>query len=85
MLLLLTFWSFLIVSHQIFLGPLGVFHQGDPLSSYFFIIMAEGLGRLIKSHISQNQIQRCQWENSLPTHSHLQFVDDMALAGRAKI
>lgn len=47
--------------------------------------MAEGLGRLIKSHVSQNLIHGWQWGNGLPTLSHLQFVDDTTLAGRAQI
>ena len=47
--------------------------------------MAEGLGRLIKFHVSQNLIQGWQWGNGLPTLSHLQFVDDTTLAGRARI
>lgn len=59
--------------------------QGDPISPYLFIIMAEGLGRLLKFHVSQNLIQGWQFGNGLPTLSHLQFVDDTALAGRARI
>ena len=59
--------------------------QGDPLSPYLFIIMAEGLGRFIKYQVSQNAIQGWRWGNGLPSLSHLQFVDDSALAGLARI
>ena len=59
--------------------------QGDPLSPYLFIIMAEGLGRFIKYQVSQNAIQGWWWGNGLPSLSHLQFVDDSALAGLARI
>ena len=67
---------------ELFGASRGLF-QGDPLSPYLFIIMAEGLGRLIKFHVSQNLIQGWQCGNGLPTLSHLQFVDDTNLVGRA--
>ena len=59
--------------------------QGDPLSPYLFIIMAKGLGRFIKHQVSQNSIQGWRWGNGLPSLSHLQFVDDSALVGLARI
>ena len=59
--------------------------QGDPLSPYLFIIMAEGLGRFIKSQVGQGLIQGWSWQDSLPSYSHLQFVDDTALMGIARV
>ncbi|XP_057871389.2 uncharacterized protein LOC131077832 [Cryptomeria japonica] len=59
--------------------------QGDPLSPYLFIIMAEGLGRFIKSQVRQGRIHGWSWNNDLPPCSHLQFVDDTALMGLARV
>lgn len=59
--------------------------QGDPLSPYLFIIMAEGLGRFIKSQVRQGRIHGWSWNNDLPPYCHLQFVDDTALMGLARI
>ena len=59
--------------------------QGDPLSPYLFIIMAEGLGRFIKSQVERGLIQGWRWNDSLPAYSHLQFVDDTALMGFARV
>ncbi|XP_059068224.1 uncharacterized protein LOC131858791 [Cryptomeria japonica] len=59
--------------------------QGDPLSPYLFIIMAEGRGRLLKFRTSQGLIHGWQWGNGVPQISHLQFVDDTTLMGLARI
>lgn len=59
--------------------------QGDPLSPYLFILLAEGLGRYIRSRVECGLIQGWSWGNNIPSQSHLQFVDDTALMGRAKI
>ncbi|XP_057868067.2 uncharacterized protein LOC131075253 [Cryptomeria japonica] len=59
--------------------------QGDPHSPYLFIILAEGLGRLLKSQVSHGLIHGWQWGMGLPTLSHLQFVDDTSLMGLARI
>ena len=59
--------------------------QGDPLSPYLFIIMAEGLGRFLKAQVQQGIIQGWSWSNNLPSYSHLQFVDDTGLMGMARI
>lgn len=58
--------------------------QGDPLSPYLFILMAEGLGRLIKSQVSQGGIQGWKWGHGITPSSHLQFVDDTSLMGVAR-
>ena len=59
--------------------------QGDPLSPYLFIIMAEGLGRFLKNQVRQGFIQGWSWSNNLPSYSHLQYVDDTGLLGKARI
>ncbi|XP_059070979.1 uncharacterized protein LOC131862501 [Cryptomeria japonica] len=59
--------------------------QGDPLSPYLFIIMAESMGYFLKFHGSQGLIHGWQWGNGLPQISHIQFVDDIALMGFARI
>lgn len=69
-------------------NPFGVtrsLRQGDPLSPYVFIIMAEGLDHFLKFCASQGLIHGCQWGNGLPQISHLQFVDDTTLMGLARI
>ena len=57
--------------------------QGDPLSPYLFIIMAEGLGRFLKAQVRQGLIQGWSWSNYPSSYSHLQFVDDTGLMGIA--
>ena len=44
--------------------------QGDPLSPFLFIIAAEGLGRLIKAHVTARKLQGLRlWGHQLPlTH-----------------
>ena len=59
--------------------------QGDPISSYLFIIMAEGLGRFIKSQEDMGLVQGWKWHNDIPAYTHLQFVDDTGLMGLATI
>ena len=59
--------------------------QGDPLSPYLFLLLAEGLGRLIKKNVERGSLQGWQWGGILPMQSHLQFVDDTALMGMATI
>lgn len=49
---------FVLISYYVLINrvPTSLFgashglQQGDPLSSYLFIIMVEGLGRLLKAH-----------------------------------
>ncbi|XP_057832950.1 uncharacterized protein LOC131043736 [Cryptomeria japonica] len=80
-------WSFLQKILQAFdlFGAARGLRQGDPLSPYLFILMAEGLGRLIKSQVSQGGIQGWKWGHDIPPSSHLQFVDDTSLMGAARI
>lgn len=59
--------------------------QGDLLSPYLFIIMADGLSRFLKAQVWQGLIQGQSWKNDLSLYSHLQFVDDTILMGMARI
>jgi hypothetical protein len=59
--------------------------QGDPLSPYLFLLLAKGLGRLLKRNVELGTIQGWRWGRDLPSQSHLQFVDDTALMGMATV
>eukprot|EP00253_Pinus_taeda_P023557 PITA_23557 len=53
--------------------------QGDPLSPFLFIIVAEGLGRYFKKELRERKIKGLRpWGNNLPV-THEQFVDDIML------
>ena len=55
--------------------------QGDPLSPFLFIIMAEGLGRSISTLREDNSIRGLRGNNEGASHSHQQFVDNTMLMG----
>ena len=59
--------------------------QGDPISPYLFIIMAECLGSFIKYQAAHGIVQGWKWHNDIPAYTHLQFVDDTGLMGLATI
>lgn len=52
--------------------------QGDPLSPFLFVIMAEGLGRSITAAKLDGRLKGLSFHNS-PTHTHQQFFDDNML------
>ena len=54
--------------------------QGDPLSPFPFVLMAEGLGCLIKNALHTQQLRGISVHNSIAI-SHQQFVDDNRLFG----
>lgn len=54
--------------------------QGDPLSPFLFVLMAEGLGRHIKNALLSRKLKGISVHNS-PATSHQQFVDDTMLFG----
>eukprot|EP00253_Pinus_taeda_P004451 PITA_04451 len=58
--------------------------QGDPLSPFLFVIMAEGLGRSITSARLDQQLRGLSFNNS-PAYSHQQFVDDNMLFGHPSV
>ncbi|KAM6547177.1 hypothetical protein CsatB_018853 [Cannabis sativa] len=57
--------------------------QGDPLSSYLFLICAEGFSALIKSFESAGYIRGCRVANGAPVISHMLFADDSYIYCRA--
>eukprot|EP00253_Pinus_taeda_P013888 PITA_13888 len=55
--------------------------QGDPLSPFLFVILMEGLSRLIAKKKEDGQIRGLQPIRSCPATTHQQFVDDTMLHG----
>eukprot|EP00253_Pinus_taeda_P022901 PITA_22901 len=55
--------------------------QGDPLSPFLFVILMEGLSRLIAKRKADGQIKGLQPIRSCPATTHQQFVDDTMLHG----
>jgi hypothetical protein len=50
--------------------------QGDPLSPYLFIVVAEGLSTLIKYFMANGDIHGVKICKRVPVVSHLLFADD---------
>lgn len=50
--------------------------QGDPLSSYLFLVCMEGLSALIKNYESRGIIKGIKVARGAPTVSHMFFADD---------
>eukprot|EP00253_Pinus_taeda_P015835 PITA_15835 len=58
--------------------------QGDPLLPFLFVILAEGLGRSIKSAILSHSLKGLAFHH-IPAFSHQQFVDDNMLFGHPSV
>jgi hypothetical protein len=54
-------------------------HQGDPLSPFLFMIMAEGLGRYLYASIANGTLQGLSIHGLQLVVSHNQFVDNTLL------
>lgn len=65
---------------KIFIPSRGL-RQGDPLSPFLFILMMEGLGRLIKQAKAEGKIKGLQLSENGQTLTHQQFVEDTMLQG----
>lgn len=79
--------SYKILSGQQEIGPIvpgrGL-RQGDPLSSYLFILCTEGLSALIKENERTGRIQGCKIARRAPVISHMLFADDTYLYCKAR-
>eukprot|EP00253_Pinus_taeda_P009371 PITA_09371 len=76
-----SFFSILvngIPSHPF--SPSRGIRQGDPLSPFLFVLMAEGLGCLIIHALHSRQLRGISVHEPL-AHTHQQFVDDTMLFG----
>ena len=59
--------------------------QEDPLSSYLFLLCSEGLNGLIEQAMAGKDIEGVALCRNGPKISHLFFVDDSLLFGRARV
>jgi len=50
--------------------------QGDPLSPYLFILVANVLSLMMKKVVGQGRVKGIKLNNNCPTLSHLLFADD---------
>lgn len=64
-------------------SPTRGLRQGDPLSPYLFLLVADGLSNIIKSNESEGLIQPLKVCRRAPGISHLLFADDSLLFFKA--
>ena len=82
----LAFFSILVngtLSHP-FSSLRGILKK-DTLSPFLFIIVAEGLGRMLKAMQHSNQIQGLTLSDGMDPQTHHQFVDDNMLMGPSSV
>lgn len=59
--------------------------QGDPMSSYLFLICMEGLSALVRNHEQRKLIRGIQVARGAPTISHMFFADDTYIYCQAQV
>ena len=57
-------------------SPTRGLRQGDPLSPYLFLIVAEGLSCMLRGAEERRELERIKICREAPTISHLLFTDD---------
>jgi hypothetical protein len=57
--------------------------QGDPLAPFLFVLVAEGLGALMKKAVEIGFFKGIRISESGDTISHLQYADDTLFVGEA--
>lgn len=65
--------------NRAFFTPSCGLRQGDPLSPYLFILVAEILSKLITGGIQNKVISTLQMKRTCPILSHIFFADDVLL------
>ena len=59
--------------------------QGDPLSPFLFIMLAEGLERALKAKSQEGKISGPRPYEGMQAQTHQQFVDDTLLMGMTSV
>ena len=59
--------------------------QGDPFSPFLFILMAEGLSRLLQTKAENGELRGIHLMDNMEPQTHQQFVDDTMLMGHPSI
>ncbi|MCH80591.1 LINE-1 reverse transcriptase like, partial [Trifolium medium] len=59
--------------------------QGDPLAPFLFLLVAEGLGGLMKKAVEINRFQGFEIGRQNVVISHLQYADDTLCVGKATV
>lgn len=59
--------------------------QGDPISSYLFLLYADAFSSMLSSASAAKKIHGAKICNIVPRVSHLLFVDDSILFAKANL
>jgi hypothetical protein len=59
--------------------------QGDPLAPFLFLLVAEGLGGIMRKAVELNRFHGVQVGNNGMVVSHLQYADDTLCIGEASV